>query len=792
MGSAVIGALRVTLGLDSAEFISGMQAAQSRMASMSKAFTADSATVRASAKALGMSVGAMTREIGAIKAMVDPGSVALAGYRQQVRLLEQSMKLGVITQEQFKTGMQGALAAFRQGGAAVVQQSGAMRAGMQQMGFQVSDLAVQIAGGTSAMKAFAMQGPQMVQAISLMSGSTGKFAAFMGGPWGAVLTAGIAILGALGVAYMNSADSAEKATDASKKLADHQLDVANFFDVATGRIKENSRVLIENAKAKIANRMVDIGNEQRQRMKAIPGIVTGSMKRQPTGEYITSMVGGEVVSSPIYGPVNMDLVKAIQGAGRNPDAMAKNLSELARSKSPSAGAAAELSDLLAQQTLSGRERKQLADQLSSLEAGVLAPSLREPGGSRKTGTQRKGDKPEKALSAEIDARFASDIERLNDEELRAKLALATNADDRLALSMDLLKSERDARVREIESNKDFTAAQKAAQIAYIDRLYGKDAETGPDGSLSVQAKPGLFAQAELRKAEEEQARLANDMLQRQAETLNAMADIEPNTKERARLEQEALRLQEQIQNNLIEQQIANGQIADADKARAELAKQQEITRRKLALQQMTPGQRYLYNLNLESQNINEAIDGIKIDGLDRLNDGLVDAVMGVKSLGAVFRDVAKQIVADLLQIAIRQTIVRSLANVLGLAGGGSFGKILGGGGGSSVGSAFAGVRADRGGAFRVIGRPGMDQNLLSLNGSPAAFVSQGEIINIGRGNQGGGGSSVVHVVPSAYFDAVVDGRAARVAAPMAAASGHFARSAAGGDMQRKARRTIPG
>jgi len=56
----------------------------------------------------------------------------------------------------------------------------------------------------------------------------------------------------------------------------------------------------------------------------------------------------------------------------------------------------------------------------------------------------------------------------------------------------------------------------------------------------------------------------------------------------------------------------------------------------------------------------------------------------------------------------------------------------------------------------------------------------------------GGGGAVVQIVPTPYFDAIVDGRAARVAAPMAAASGHFARQAAGGDMQRQARRRIPG
>lgn len=797
MGSAVIGALRVTLGLDSAEFISGMQAAQSRMSTMSKGFAADSATVRNSAKALGMSVGQMTREIGAIKAVVDPASVALGQYQKQALLLRQSMALGVITQQQYKASVQAAHAAYQSAGQGIVGTSGAMRAGMQQVGFQVSDLAVQIASGTSAVKAFAMQGPQMVQAISLMSGSTGKFAAFMSGPWGAVLTAGTAILGALGVAYMNSAKSAETATDASSALSEVQSLLGEAFDLTTGKINSMTGALGKNTEAAILNLQV---NSMLLKQEAIKQRESFAATKQQGGKYKGAF--GTTIDRPTgSGPLarragGMSVIQSIlQGveSGKIDSTAAfdrikgLNFSNSAITRDEAFKALTDIVDAQRKEMIAGDIEK-------SLSSGQLS------GGFRDLIKTPKGRKPPKGKvlkdrTAEIDARFASDIERLNDEELRAKLDLATNAEDRLDLSMDLLKSERDARVREIESNKDFSQAQKAAQIAYIDRLYGKNAETSPDGEIITQAKPGLLAQAEQRKLEEEQTRLANDMLGRQAETLTAMADIEPNTKHRARLEQEALRLQEQIQANLIEQQIANGQIADADKARALLAQQQEIGRKKLALQQMTPGQRYLYGLNEGAQPINEAIEDIKIDGLDRLNDGLVDAMMGVKSLGAVFKGVARQIIADLIQIAIRRTIVASLANMLGLGGGGSLGGLFGGGGGggsASVGSAFAGVRADRGGAFRVLGRPGIDQNLLSLNGSPAAFVSQGELVNIGRGNQGGGGSSVVHIIPTPYFDAVVDGRAARVAAPMAAASGHFARTAAGGDMARKARRRIPG
>ncbi|MFX5747591.1 hypothetical protein ABTE19_21950, partial [Acinetobacter baumannii] len=82
---------------------------------------------------------------------------------------------------------------------------------------------------------------------------------------------------------------------------------------------------------------------------------------------------------------------------------------------------------------------------------------------------------------------------------------------------ELLNNDRDAKIAEIERNKDFTAAQKAAMKAYIDRLYGRSGEVGADGQIVVDGKPGLLSQAAMLQYEAEQARLTNDMLQRQAE-----------------------------------------------------------------------------------------------------------------------------------------------------------------------------------------------------------------------------------------------------------------------------------
>lgn len=89
--------------------------------------------------------------------------------------------------------------------------------------------------------------------------------------------------------------------------------------------------------------------------------------------------------------------------------------------------------------------------------------------------------------------------------------------------------------------------------------------------------------------------------------------------------------------------------------------------------------------------VQEAYERVATRGLDALNSGLVDAIMNTRSLGEVFGNVAKQIIADLASIAVRQSIVEPLAAALfgtpssapassgggGTGGGGWFKKALG-------------------------------------------------------------------------------------------------------------------
>lgn len=78
--------------------------------------------------------------------------------------------------------------------AGVTAASNAQRAGMQQLGYQLGDVATMWSLGAKPAQIFASQIGQITQAVSLMTNGTSKFATFLGGPWGIGLSVGMIAL----------------------------------------------------------------------------------------------------------------------------------------------------------------------------------------------------------------------------------------------------------------------------------------------------------------------------------------------------------------------------------------------------------------------------------------------------------------------------------------------------------------------------------------------------------------------------------------------------------------------
>lgn len=97
--------------------------------------------------------------------------------------------------------------------------SNAARAATQNLGFQIQDFAVQIVGGTSAMRAFAMQAPQAAGALGGFEGKLGNVGKFLNGPWGIAITLGITLLAGFADKVIGTGNAIDDAVDKLKEQA---------------------------------------------------------------------------------------------------------------------------------------------------------------------------------------------------------------------------------------------------------------------------------------------------------------------------------------------------------------------------------------------------------------------------------------------------------------------------------------------------------------------------------------------------------------------------------------------
>lgn len=327
----------------------------------------------------------------------------------------------------------------------------------------------------------------------------------------------------------------------------------------------------------------------------------------------------------------------------------------------------------AQQRVAGLQR-----QIAALTAALQAPAPSASGSVDSGGTKKKRTGP---TLAEIAQRQEEELSRLRIEELEARRQLATDADDRAELQREILAEERRQREAQINAEKGLSPDQRKERIRALDKLYGSSG-TGENGEIVVNS--GLYSRAAARDLEAERDRLSQESLQRERETLEAEADLLNNRQDQLAAQQRILDSLDREERLRLESEIASGQIAaaEAERARELLARKQSARRVGVERQNGSPLDQYRQQVSDLGNSINDQLERVQVDGLQSLNDGLVEAIMNAKSLGSVFKNVANQIIADILRIAIRQAII---APLLGGLGGGGLSSIFGGffaGGGS--------------------------------------------------------------------------------------------------------------
>jgi hypothetical protein len=366
---------------------------------------------------------------------------------------------------------------------------------------------------------------------------------------------------------------------------------------------------------------------------------------------------------------------------------------------------------------------------ASFGAGKLSPTQKLGGNGGDLFAGALGGKPllDIGTATAAVAKLAGDLERMAVDLALAEADLTGN-----------IRQRAEAEKRRI----DYDAAQEVERINASDTL--TQAEKDKAAALQGQIATARKALVDNRAAEDvarQQTEAREESLRFELDALEAERDAATHLGERNAIEQRILELQQQEEAARLEAAIAAGQIADASTARAQLSRKQSAERTGLAKGQQGPGAAYLDSLRMDAAELNAAYEDVAASGLRSLNDGLTEAIMGSKSLGDVFKNVANQIIADLIRIAVQQAIVKPIAEAL--FGGG------GGGGGFSLGSAISSISGlfGRAGGGYVQGGQMYRVNEAASAGRVEAFVPQGSgtIIPLGQmnGAVGGGGGSVV-------------------------------------------------
>lgn len=438
----------------------------------------------------------------------------------------------------------------------------------------------------------------------------------------------------------------------------------------------------------------------------------------------------------------------------------------------------ELSRLADRVEAARRDFQLTEDALNEAAAAATEAWLEGLNPPAPAGTDPKKDKKKKGpTEAELSARHFQEMSRLRMEELSAQLDLVTSAEERARLQQALIDEEYRARKADILADEHLTKARRDEQLKALEALYRNG---------------GLYAQAVNREKREQLDKEALDIATARNENdrdlLAADRQLADGREERRAIELRLLDLAYDQERAELEAVLASVAATDAQKQIAAerlrildrlKARDTEAVNREYE----SPLERYRREIERNAGNRGDLIEQSAVDALDAFNDGLADAIANSKSLGDVFKNVSKQIIADLIRIAIQQTVVNSLMKGISSLFGGGFVN-------NSVNAfnqnfAASGTNFAHGGIYRV-GESGPETVVLPRG---AKVLPATQTAAMGRNTQPT--QIIVRIDSSPYFDATVDQRAAGVAAPMAVASGLESSRQAQQSIMRRSRNRIP-
>lgn len=394
------------------------------------------------------------------------------------------------------------------------------------------------------------------------------------------------------------------------------------------------------------------------------------------------------------------------------------------------------------------------------------------------GKDKKKRTPKGRDTSADDEDFASKLAEVRNAQLQANAELTGSYEARYRADMDSLNADRASYAKQLATDERLTDAKRATLLAE------KDKEIEIRRGIVEDARHDALAQQNY-----DLAKARNDAAQDLAQSQIDMADSISGRRDGQLRLLDLQRQQEEADLELIlaTKATASAEWANADKRKRELAGVYDRRADAIKRNNEGPADSYLRVLNRSTSAINEDVQTGAVDALKGLNTGLTDALMGTAKLGDAFENMCKRIIASLIDIAIQQAIIKPIANsffgaadAAGNRSGGSFSAITG-----LLTRTFGGGKATGGpidpSSWYVVGEKGPELFAPGVSGTV--------IPNGGRGSRPTGGG-IASIVPSPYFDAVVDGRVVRGSVPVAQATMATGMAEAGRASSWRARQTL--
>lgn len=203
-------------------------------------------------------------------------------------------------------------------------------------------------------------------------------------------------------------------------------------------------------------------------------------------------------------------------------------------------------------------------------------------------------------------------------------------------------------------------------------LLGKAQELSED-------KKALIAKRELDQTLSDQRQAADQFYQFQVDDLHFADEMAMTQSEHRRLQLQILDIvyeQKRLDLDYAKAQAErNGNLAEANRIQVQIGQLPADKARDQARVHngtLDPLEQWAKSVPQTAAQINEALHSIEAQGLDRLASSMTELVMGTKSLGAAFSDVARSIIGEIVAMTIKMLVFRALSSALGGAFGGGF------------------------------------------------------------------------------------------------------------------------